>query len=106
MKAPHFVERVREYLQQNEFNGVTFDADQLSRGGFIVKTTLDYDIQKMSEDSFQENIKTINGYGANNSSMIYLDSLNGDVIAYVGSLDYNNEEIDGKVDMVQGLKQV
>ncbi len=37
--------------------------------------------------------------------MLYLDSLNGDVLAYVGSADYNNEEIDGKVDMVQQERQ-
>ncbi len=50
-------------------------------------------------------MKTVNGYGANNSSMIYLDSLNGDVLAYVGSSDYNNEQIDGKVDMIQQTRQ-
>lgn len=37
--------------------------------------------------------------------MLYLDSLNGDVLAYVGSADYNNEEIAGKVDMVQQPRQ-
>jgi len=47
----------------------------------------------------------VNSYGANNSSLVYLDSLNGDVLAYVGSADYNNEEIDGKVDMVQQTRQ-
>lgn len=31
--------------------------------------------------------------------------MNGDVLAYVGSADYNNEEIDGKVDMVQQSRQ-
>jgi membrane peptidoglycan carboxypeptidase len=83
IKAPHFVERITEYLKNNEFDGVTFDKDQLYRGGYTITTSLDYDVQQMSESSFQENIKTINGYGANNSAMVYLDSINGDVIAYV-----------------------
>ncbi|MBP6086255.1 hypothetical protein KA478_03600 [Patescibacteria group bacterium] len=48
---------------------------------------------------------TINGYGANNSSLVYLDSRDGDVLAYVGSADYNNQDIDGNVDMVQQMRQ-
>lgn len=70
-----------------------------------IKTTLDLDAQEIAEKSITDNIATINGYGANNSSLIYLDSLNGDVIAYVGSADYNNEEIAGKVDMVLQSRQ-
>lgn len=70
-----------------------------------IKTTLDIKAQDIAEASITDNMKTVTGYGANNSSLLYLDSLNGDVLAYVGSADYNNEEIDGKVDMVQQLRQ-
>lgn len=106
IKAPHFVERVTSYLQTNSFDWLEFDKEQLVRGWYTIKTSLDYNIQQMAESSFQENIKVINGYGANNSSMVYADSLSGDILAYVWSLDYNSDEIDGKVDMVQRPKQV
>ncbi|MEI7558270.1 MAG: hypothetical protein WCJ45_05715 [bacterium] len=43
--------------------------------------------------------------GANNSSMIYLDSKNGDVLAYVGSIDYFNTTIKGQNDMVRRPRQ-
>jgi penicillin-binding protein 1C len=43
--------------------------------------------------------------GANNSSMIYLDTKNGDVLAYVGSIDYFNETIQGQNDMVRSPRQ-
>ena len=43
--------------------------------------------------------------GANNSSMIYLDSKNGDVLAYVGSINYFDEKIKGQNDMVQRPRQ-
>lgn len=52
-----------------------------------------------------DNIKAINDYGANNSSLIYLDSRDGDVLAYIGSVDYYDTGIDGKVDMVQQMRQ-
>jgi penicillin-binding protein 1C len=34
-----------------------------------------------------------------------LDSTNGDVLTYVGSANYFDEEIDGEVDMVRALRQ-
>lgn len=37
--------------------------------------------------------------------MVYLDSLNGDILAYVGSADYNNESIEGENDMVSNAKR-
>jgi membrane carboxypeptidase/penicillin-binding protein PbpC len=37
--------------------------------------------------------------------MIYLDSKNGDVLAYVGSIDYFNTAIQGQNDMVRRPRQ-
>lgn len=37
--------------------------------------------------------------------MIYLDSLNGDVLAYVGSINYFDEAIKGQNDMVRRPRQ-
>jgi penicillin-binding protein 1C len=71
----------------------------------IVKTTLSREAQEAAEEAVQRNKKNMNDYGANNASMVYIDSLNGDVLAYVGSMDYFNEDIDGKVDMVRALRQ-
>ncbi len=47
-----------------------------------------------------ENKPSLAKHGANNGAMIYLDSQNGDVLTRVGSLDYDNELIEGKNDMV------
>jgi penicillin-binding protein 1C len=38
--------------------------------------------------------------------MIHLNSHDGDVLAYVGSRDYYNDEIDGQVDIIQSKRQV
>lgn len=59
----------------------------------------------MAEASMLENKDKLASNKANNSSLLYVDSLNGDVLAYVGSLDYNNTEIDGQVDMIQSSRQ-
>lgn len=61
--------------------------------GFVIRTTLDLKLQKVAEDALTANNGVLQKNGATDSSMIYLDSTNGDVLAYVGSLDYFNQEI-------------
>ena len=71
----------------------------------IVRTTLDYEVQLKAEQAFKDNVRVLYENGANNSSMLYLDTDNGDVLAYVGSIDYFNEEIQGQNDMVRNPRQ-
>jgi penicillin-binding protein 1C len=37
--------------------------------------------------------------------MIHVDTTSGDVLAYVGSADYNNIDIEGQNDMVRNTRQ-
>lgn len=99
IKAPHFVFRVIKQLEQE------YEEEVLRTWWLKIKTTLDYDIQKLAEQAIKENAWHYNGYNAYNSSLVYTDSLNGDILAYVGSRDYNNDDIDGQVDMIQSLRQ-
>jgi len=55
--------------------------------------------------SIEENQWSLDNAHANNTAMVYLDSINGDIIAYVGSRDYYNDEIDGQVDILQSQRQ-
>jgi membrane carboxypeptidase/penicillin-binding protein PbpC len=59
----------------------------------------------MAEESINENQAVASQYKSNNAAMMYVNSLNGDVMAYVGSRDYYNEEIDGQVDIIQSKRQ-
>lgn len=97
--APHFVQRVIEKLEE------TYGSGTLTKWWFIVKTTLDAKIQKVAEEAILANNPVLQDNGANNSSMIYLDTKNGDVLAYVGSIDYFNETIKWQNDMVRRPRQ-
>ncbi len=99
IKAPHFVFWVINQLEQN------YDPELLRKWGLTVKTTLDYNIQKMAEESIGESAETLKTYQANNTALLYADSQNGDIIAYVGSKDYYDETIDGQVDNIQSKRQ-
>lgn len=91
ISAPHFVIEVQDQLNQK------FGEDAVQEGGYKVTTTLDVDIQKISENSinnFSEgNIKNFN---AHNMSAVVIDPKTGDVLALVGSKDYfGKSEPDG-----------
>lgn len=99
IKAPHFVQWVIEELEK------TYGSGTLNKWWFIVKTSLDMNIQQVAEEAILSNNAVLQDNGANNSSMIYLDSKNGDVLAYVGSIDYFNTAIQGQNDMVRRPRQ-
>ncbi len=99
MFAPHFVHWVIEELEKK------YDKDTLFKGGIIIKTTLDLDQQIIAEQSLAWNTSVLQENWANNSSMIYLDSTNGDVLAYVGSINYFDDKIQGQNDMVRSPRQ-
>ena len=57
--------------------------DWLQRDGLVVTTTLDFETQGRAETAIEENTEHINSLGANNASLVYLDTKSGDVLAYV-----------------------
>lgn len=99
IKAPHFVFWVINMLEKN------YDPELLRKGGLTITTSLDYNIQKMAEQTITEHEEHLQWYDVGNASMVYTDSHNGDVIAYVWSKDYYNDEIDGQVDIIQAKRQ-
>lgn len=99
IKAPHFVQWIIEKLEE-EYGTWT-----ITKWWFTVKTTLDLKIQEVAEQSLRDNSAVLQNNGANNSAMLYMDTKNGDILAYVGSIDYFNETIKGQNDMVRRPRQ-
>ncbi|MNH50086.1 Penicillin-binding protein 4 precursor [compost metagenome] len=87
IKAPHFVQMVRSQLEQ-ELGKAT-----VGKGGLIVKTTLDVRIQDKLEgamtDMFNSNIPARNGF--TNGAATVEDTQTGQIVALVGSRDFNYE---------------
>ena len=75
IKAPHFVFWVKELLEEK------YGEDAVLEWWMIVKTSLDYNIQQMAEEAFKNNVRTLYENGANNSSLLYVNTDNGDVLA-------------------------
>lgn len=87
VKAPHFVLMVRSELEK-ELGKAT-----VGRGGLTVKTTLDVRVQDKLEESMNE---MFNSYvpawaGFSNGAATVQDSQTGQIVALLGSRDFNYE---------------
>ncbi len=100
IKAPHFVFFILDYLQQK------YGQDIMETGGLVVKTTLDYELQKKAEELVLENSK-INEkkYNASNASLVAIDPKNGHILSMVGSRDYFDKSIDGAYNIATAKRQ-
>lgn len=98
--APHFVQYVRDQLQQR-----FADDPNVTAGALVVTTTLDLTVQAKANDAVKQGVAAI-GNGANNGALLMLDSHTGDITAMVGSVDFANESIGGQFNVaVNGQRQ-
>ena len=95
-QAPHFV----NYVQQ-ELRSLGFDP---GRQQMTVKTTLDWTKQKLGQSIVVSNLakqQPRDPGGQLSSAMVSLDPKTGNILAYVGSPDYNNPN-GGQFDFLGG----
>lgn len=85
IKAPHFVQMVRSNLEQ-ELGKAT-----VGRGGLTVKTTLDVRAQDALEGAMNDmfNSSSPRLYGFSNGAATVEDNATGQIIAMLGSRDFN-----------------
>ena len=96
---PHF----REYIT-NELKK-TIGEKNLYEGGLKIITTLDPILQKKVEKTVADSEAGLNAVYASNAGSIVLDGPTGQILAMVGSLDYNRNDIDGKVNITTSPRQ-
>ena len=99
MKAPHFVIYVKQILAK-QFGEAAVDA-----GGLQVTTTLDYEIQRQSEDIVKSEIEKLKGYRVGNGAAVVADPKTGQILAMVGSKDYFDKNYDGNFNVALANRQ-
>jgi len=80
--APHFVQQILERADAN---------DQIA-------TTLDLEKQQLIERRVRDYVAANRNRGIKNAAALLIDARTMDVLAQMGSADFNNSEIDGQVD--------
>ncbi|PJC81433.1 hypothetical protein CO007_04710, partial [Candidatus Roizmanbacteria bacterium CG_4_8_14_3_um_filter_36_10] len=97
INAPHFVFYVKSLLEK-EYGEKIIDQ------GVKVKTTLDLDVQEIIEKIVKDEISKLKDYHVTNGAVVVLDSKTGEILAMVGSYDFNDDKF-GKFNAVLGLRQ-
>ncbi|MFT7586613.1 MAG: membrane peptidoglycan carboxypeptidase, partial [Cellvibrionaceae bacterium] len=100
LKAPHFATYVRQQLE------LQFGAEELANGGLQVTTSLDLEFQALAEALAKHNVDLLKvDHNLNNAALVAIKPSSGEVLAMVGSVDYYDESIDGKVNVALSPQQ-
>ena len=101
-RYPHFVLMVRAELE------ATYGPEVVARGGLRVYTTLSSTLQQAAEAAVQEGMTSLRQRQAHarNAALVALAPSTGEVLALVGSADFNDKSIDGQVNMAVTPRQV
>jgi len=96
--APHFVMYVKDYLIQK------FGLPMVEKGGLIVQTSLDLNLQNKAQNIVSEEVNNDAYLNLTNGAALVTNPSNGDVLAMVGSRDYNDPN-GGNVNLTTALRQ-
>jgi len=97
IEAPHFIFYVRRLIAEKFGEKILDD-------GITIKTTLSLDAQKEAEKIVNEEVKKANALDVTNGSTVVLDSKTAEILAMVGSYDYNDEKF-GRYNTAIALRQ-
>lgn len=97
-KAPHFALMVINELNKR------YGEEKVTRSGYQVKTSLDLGAQQAANQAVSQQIGYIKNNGGSNTSLVAIDPRNGEILALIGSADWNNKKF-GKVNMATTNRQ-
>ena len=98
-RAPHFVDYVVSRLES------MYGAAAVQQGGYSVYTTIDPDMQARAEHAVTIGVQAMAHEGVNNGMMLAARPGTGEVLAWVGSADFNNAAIGGQFDVIRSPRQ-
>jgi 1A family penicillin-binding protein len=87
IKAPHFVLYVKDYLTQK------YGEEFLQKGGLKVYASLDVSMQETAEKIVSEESKKNIATNAYNEALVAIDPKTGEILAMVGSADWNADPL-------------
>ncbi|MEO8287793.1 MAG: PBP1A family penicillin-binding protein [Chloroflexota bacterium] len=96
--APHFVEYVRHVLEEE------YGPEVANGGGLRVITTIDLGMQEQAQRIAAQQIDNLKKQGASNAALVAINPRTGEILAMVGSVDFNNP-VFGEVNVATSLRQ-
>lgn len=98
-QAPHFIMYVKKLLIDR------YGENIVEQGGLKVTTTLDLDLQNKAQAIVADEIAKVEKYHITNGAAIVMDPKTGEILAMVGSKNYDDPNYDGKVNVTLSSRQ-
>ena len=94
VRAPHFVQYVSDQIDTRLGRNYT------RRAGLNITSSLDLTMQEMAERVVAQKVEELSPrYGMSNAALVAMQPGTAQVLAMVGSIDFNSAEIDGQVNV-------
>ncbi len=92
-KYPHWVNFIRAELEKR------YDAQTIYRSGFVVYTTIDPTLQDYAQQLVSNQVASMAANNTKNGALVAIDPATGEILAMIGSPDFNNAAISGQINM-------
>jgi membrane peptidoglycan carboxypeptidase len=100
LAAPHFAVYVRQLLEAE------YGAEMVANGGLRVTTSLDLDYQRLAENMARRHVGELAAeHNLNNAALVALKPGTGEILAMLGSVNYHDDSIDGRVNIALSQQQ-
>ncbi len=93
MRYPHWVNYVRSQLE------ASYDPQTIYRSGFTIYTTIDPTLQDYAQQLVTNQVAALANNNATDGALVAIRPSTGEILAMVGSADFNNSAISGQVNM-------
>ncbi len=104
LTAPHFTIYALGELERLLL-GLGYSPEDILGSGLRVYTTLDLAVNQLAEQAAANQVAQLQRNNVSNAAVVVTKPANGEIIAMVGSIDYENDAIDGSVNVSTAFRQ-
>ena len=104
LTAPHFTVYAQGELERLMLD-LGYSPEEITGGGLRVYTTLDQSVNRLAQRAAASQVARLQAKNVSNAAVVVTKPANGEIIAMVGSIDYDNEAIDGSVNVTTAFRQ-
>jgi membrane peptidoglycan carboxypeptidase len=91
LHAPHFTNYVKDYISDK------YGEDALYEGGLQITTSIDINLQDKAEQILANQVAQLAPYNRNNAAMVMMVPWSGEILAMVGSANFDDPTIGGQI---------
>ena len=104
LTAPHFTVYAQGELERLMLS-LGYGPDEITGGGLRVYTTLDQSVNRLAQRAAANQVAQLQAKNVSNAAVVVTKPSSGEIIAMIGSIDYDNVEIDGSVNVTTAFRQ-